>query len=120
VGPDLIAGTADDHPLVRGPDGVAGTDDDLTDHRIDLDKRSCYIAHGNLVGGIELPKGTTYLLRSAFRDGLRPILGEYCVGKGRVIASTLTLEFDGQHPSGTGPSVNLRNLFAYALTGPCH
>ena len=86
-----------------------------------MGRRICSIAHGNLVDGISLPRSTTYLMTSAFRErGARPILGEYCVGRGRVLATTLTLEFSGQRPAGPGPSNNLRNLFAYALTGPCH
>jgi hypothetical protein len=119
VGPDSIARTADDHPVVRGPDGVAGTDDDWTNRWIDL-ARGCYLAHGNLREGITVPKRTTFLMTARFADRLRPILGEYCVGRGRVIASTLTLEFSGQNPRGHRPSVILRNLYAYALTGGCH
>ena len=120
IGPDGLRRTADDHPLVRGPDGVAGTRDDLSIDRIDLTRHSCAIAHGNLVDGIDLPKSTTFLMSATFDGRARPVLGEYCVGRGRVLASTLTLEFSGQRPAGGGPSLILRNLFAYALTGSCH
>ena len=77
------------------------------------------IAHGNLVDGIDLPKSTTFLMRrpsTGRQAGPRRVLR----GAGTVLATTLTLEFSGQRPAGRGPSLNLRNLFAYALTGSCH
>jgi hypothetical protein len=121
-GDDDLRGTDDDHFLVVGPDGVPGTGDDLTDRNIDM-RRSCYVAHGTLVDGITLPRRTTWLETAAFRQlGERPITGEYCVGRGRVIATTVTMEFEGHRPFGSGPSIFLRNLYSYALGphGPCH
>jgi hypothetical protein len=122
MGDDGLLGTADDHPLVIGPDETAGTDDDLTERNIDM-ASSCYVAHGNLVDGITLPRGTTWLETATFRGvGERPITGEYCVGQGRVIATTVTMEYEGHRPAGKGPAIFLRNLYSYALGayGPCH
>lgn len=122
AGDDAVPGTADDHPLVLGPDGRADTGDDLTDRNIDM-RRSCWVAHGSLLDGITLPRRTTWLETATFRSlGERPITGEYCVGRGRVIATTVTMEFQGHRPYGSGPSIFLRNLYSYALSshGPCH
>jgi hypothetical protein len=123
IGPDGVLRTPDDHPLVLGPDGIAGTHDDLTNRNIDLSRNSCYVAHGSLRDGIALPSSTTFLMTAPFGRGPRSIVGEFCLGGGRVIADTVTKEFIGQRPFGREPSNFLRNLFAYAL-GPaqahCH
>ncbi|MEN8218884.1 MAG: hypothetical protein ABFS56_21415 [Pseudomonadota bacterium] len=114
LGPDGILGTSDDHPMVIGPDGIVGTADDLNDSNIDL-SYSCYIAHGNLVDGITLPPDTKVLMTARFGGVEKPILAEYCYGPGLVIVDTLTKEFSGQNPGGTGPSRFMTNLFDYAL-----
>jgi hypothetical protein len=46
----------------------------------------------------------------------QPILAEYCHNGGRVILDTLTKEFIGQTPFGSGASNFLLNLFAYSLS----
>jgi hypothetical protein len=124
LGPDGSLGTADDHPFVIGPDGVAGTPDDVTERSVDL-ARGCAIAHGSLVRGISLPRGTTFLLTAVFGHDrqARPILGTFCLGRGRVIVDTVTKEFMGQQPFGRGPSNFMLALFAWALrvaAEPCH
>ena len=42
-------------------------------------------------------------------------MAEYQHGAGRVIVTTITLEFAGHEPVGSGPSLLLTNLFSYAL-----
>jgi hypothetical protein len=115
-GPDGILGTADDHPIVKGPDGIAGTSDDLTDANIDLVEGFCNVAHGNLSSGITLPNNAKILMTAVFNAVPQPVLAEYCVGSGRVIVDTLTKEFYGQQPIGTGPSYFLTNLLSYAMS----
>ncbi len=44
-------------------------------------------------------------------------MAEYGHGAGRVIVTTITLEFEGHYPAGGGPTRLLINLFDYALTG---
>jgi len=96
------------------PDGAAGTDDDLNGRNIDL-AQSCYIAHGNLMDGNALPPTARYLMTARFPGGEQPIVGEFCLGSGLVIADTVTKEFGGQRPAGRGPSNFMRNLFSYAI-----
>ena len=103
LGPDLILGTADDHPIVQGSDGIPGTGDDLNNSNIDM-AFSYYVAHGNLVDGITLPPGATVLMTATFGGVQKPILAEYCHnGVGRIIVDTITKEFNAHHgPLGTG------------------
>ncbi|MCG8417824.1 MAG: sigma-70 family RNA polymerase sigma factor [Proteobacteria bacterium] len=90
-----------DHPFALGPDGEAGTDDDGNDSTIAWDVG--VFAHQGTLDGI-LPAQATVLIAGA--DD-KPVYAEYSLGKGRVIASTLTFEFgtdyniSGQH-SGFG------------------
>lgn len=77
-----------DHPLVRGPDGMAGTADDLTDTNIDL-SGTCSDNHGNLDG--LLPANALVLLRAG-TSGVATY-ATYRYGKGRVIVTSLTVEF---------------------------
>lgn len=122
TGADGLLGTADDHPIVKGPDGIAGTADDLTNTNIDM-AFSCYVAHGNLMDGITLPSApsaqTTALMTAEFDGVQKPIVAEYCHGRGRVILDTVTKEFEahqGPGGTGTGPTFFMRNLFTYALS----
>lgn len=119
LGSDGLLGTADDHPLVLGPDGLPGTADDLDNFNIDL-SLSCYVAHGNLQTGINLPADASILMTARFNGLPEPILAEYCLDSGLVILDTITKEFSGhQGPGGTGtvPTFFLTNLFDYALSG---
>lgn len=114
-GPDNVLGTADDHPAVKGPDGMAGTGDDWNNSNIDM-SFSCSVVHGNLEQGMTLPggPGSGVLITARFGGIERAVAAEYCFNGGRVIVDTFTKEFQGQNPGGTGPSVFMRNLFAYA------
>ena len=112
AGPDGVLGTDDDHRLVRGPDGLAGTVDDLTNANIDM---CCAVAHGHLEDGLGLPSNARVIETASFEDVSRPILAEYCLGSGRVIVDTVTKEFAGHQPEGSGPSYFLQSLLAYAL-----
>jgi hypothetical protein len=123
VGPDGVLHTPDDHPFVRGPDGEAGTADDLGNGKIDMAPGYCYVAHGTLVDGITLPERAEYLETATFHVGEvgeRPILGDYCLGEGRVIVDTVTKEFVGHKPVGIGPSFFLINLFSWAMSPAGH
>jgi hypothetical protein len=117
LGSDGLLGTADDHPLVRGPDGVAGTADDLNNTNIDM---CCFVAHGNVADGLALPASTIDLMTATFEGVQKPILAEYCLGYGRVIVDTITKEYSGHEPQGTGPSQFLLSLFSYALDPRAH
>jgi hypothetical protein len=112
-----LTAAAAGHPLVIGPDGIAGTADDLNNNNIDQPPGFCYAAHGNLTDGMTLPTDATLLMTATFGGQQKPVLAEYCVGAGRVIVGTLTNEWQGWQPAGTGPSFLLRNLFHYALSG---
>ncbi len=112
AGADGLLGTTDDHRLVRGPDGMAGTADDLTNTNIDA---CCYVAHGNLQDGIVLPPSAKTLMTARFATVAKPIVAEYCAGSGRVILDTVTKEFEGHQPEGSGPSYFLSALLGYAL-----
>jgi hypothetical protein len=104
----------DAHRIVRGPDRRRGTADDLNDSNIDMPD-SCSVAHGNLEQGITLPRNATRLLTATFDGTQKAILAEYRLGRGLVVLDTVTKEFVGQNPPGRGPSLFMRNLFAYAL-----
>jgi len=115
-GADGAAATDDDHPLLLGPDGVVGTRDDLNDSNVGLFE-GCYATHGNLMDGFDLPEHAQALIAADFGGVAAPVLAEYGHGAGRVIVTTITLEFEGQYPAGGGPTRLLVNLFDYALTG---
>jgi fibronectin type 3 domain-containing protein len=115
-GPDGIPMTADDHALMRGPDGITGTEDDLNDVNAGM-AYGCYVAHGNLIDGIGLPAHAHVLMAADFGGVATPVMAEYAHGAGRVIVTTVTLEYAGHRPAGVGPSRLLVNLFAYALGG---
>ncbi len=118
-GLDVTLGTGDDHAIVLGPDGLAGAFDDLDDSNIDM-ASNCFVAHGNLEDGITLPDEATVLMTARFGGVEKPILAEYCLGKGLVVLDTITKEFRSHRgPSGTGfgPTFFMRNLFGYALGG---
>lgn len=85
------------HPFVLGPDGVAGTGDDLTDTNIDNGGRFCSDNHGSLAG--ILPDGAEVLMVEGGGDQ-RPIYATYTYGSGRVVVTTLTIEF-GPHTQQT-------------------
>ena len=114
LGVDGVAGTADDHPLLRGPDRVAGTDDDVTGDNVGLES-GCYVAHGSLTDGMVMPAGARVLLAADFGGEAAPVMAEYGLGEGRVIVTTITLEYEGQYPAGTGPARVLTNLLDYAF-----
>lgn len=115
VGPDLLAGTADDHPFLKGPDNIPGTADDVTDTNSD---NCCYSSHGNLSQGITLPAGAKSLLFARFNSTPveQPILAEYCQGPGRVLVNTMTNGWPAWQPSGDGPAYAQTSLLAYALS----
>jgi hypothetical protein len=142
LGADGIAGTADDHRVVRGPDGIAGNADDLDDVKIDLSNGGsdqqdpdmtepsspigCSIAHGDLedhgdLGGIKLPGNARVLATATWGSEQRAVLAEYCHAGGRVVVNTLTLGYFDHKPR-EGTMVPLRmshiqkSLFAYALS----
>ncbi len=115
-GADGVAATDDDHPLLLGPDGVVGTRDDLNDSNVGLFE-GCYATHGNLMDGFDLPEHAQALIAADFGGVAAPVLAEYGHGAGRVIVTTITLEFEGHYPAGGGPTRLLVNLFDYALTG---
>jgi hypothetical protein len=71
------------HPVFLGPDGIAGTGDDLTPEI--LAEPLEFQTHGVL----NLPAGATQILLSP--SGL-PVLGEYGLGRGWVVATTFTME----------------------------
>lgn len=98
------------HPIVNGPFI-------LTDADITL-AFSCFVAHGNLVDGITLPTDATLLATATFGGVQKPVLAEYCFGRGRVIIETFTKEFSAWKPTPptTGPTFFLTNLFTYALS----
>ena len=75
----------------------------------------CYVAHGNLRDGIELPAIAKVLLFADFGGVATPVMAEYEHGAGRVIVTTITLEFAGHDPVGSGATHLLTNLFSYAL-----
>ncbi len=76
-----------EHPLLAGPDGESGTIDDINDDSIAWLGTS--FAHQGSLSGV-LPADATVLITG---EGDRPIYAEYRLGAGRVIASTLTLEY---------------------------
>ncbi len=109
IGPDNIIGTADDHAIVNA--SVSWDNDN-----IDM-QQSCWHSHGNLAQGITLPNESTTLMTASYQGIEQPILAEYCYnGTGRVILDTLTKEFSGHTPAGSGASNFLLNLFTYALS----
>lgn len=75
----------------------------------------CYVAHGNLRDGIELPAIAKVLLFADFGGVAAPVMAEYEHGAGRVIVTTITLEFAGHDLIGSGATHLLTNLFSYAL-----
>jgi hypothetical protein len=103
------------HPIAIGPDGRRGTADDLNNRSIDM-AESCYVAHGNLEDGMSIPAIATRLVGAVFNGLPRAILAEYCILGGRVILDTITKEYGGHRPVGTGPSRFMLNLFHYALS----
>ena len=117
-GEDGIPGTLDDHAIIMGPDGVPGTGDDLNDSNIGTEYPYCDVAVGNLIEGITLPGDATILMTATFDGVQKPILAEYKYGDGKIILDTLTKEYYGHKPVGTGPSYFLINLLHYALQLP--
>jgi Carboxypeptidase regulatory-like domain/Bacterial Ig-like domain (group 2) len=89
--------TLADHPFYRGPDGLLGTGDDLDDSNIDNGGRFCSDNHGSLAG--ILPEGAEILM---IEQGnlQRPTYATYAYGAGRVVVTTLTIEF-GPHSQQT-------------------
>ncbi|MBI4540748.1 MAG: carboxypeptidase regulatory-like domain-containing protein [Gemmatimonadetes bacterium] len=100
--------TVADHALIRGPDARLGTADDLNNNNIDNGGRFCYDNHGSLAG--ILPPGAEVLMTEQ-GGAMRPVYATYTFGAGRVIVTTLTLEF-GSHTLQT-----LVNHFYWAVNG---
>jgi hypothetical protein len=98
-----------DHALIRGPDATLGTADDLTNTNIDMAPGPCYDNHGSLAG--LLPDNSQVLITEQLGDH-RPVYATYPLGSGRVIVTTLTLEY-AYHPTQT-----LVNHFYWAINGP--
>jgi hypothetical protein len=96
-----------DHAFIRGPDAVLGTADDLTNDNIDISARSCYDNHGTLEG--LLPEGAQVLMREQVSG--RPVYATYSLGRGRVIVTTLTMEYGPQSTQ------TLVNHFYWAING---
>ncbi|MEX2154844.1 MAG: hypothetical protein WD825_15990 [Gemmatimonadaceae bacterium] len=96
------------HALVRGPDAALGTADDLTNTNIDNGGRFCSDNHGSLAG--VLPAGAEVLINEE-GGSQRPVYATYELGAGRVIVTTLTLEFPA-HTTQT-----LINHFYWAING---
>jgi len=115
-GADRLAGTDDDHPLLKGPDRIPATADDLTPFDVGL-HGGCYVAHGNLADGFTLPAGARVLMSANFGGLQKPVLAEYTLGDGRVIVTTLTMEYLERTGDSSGASRFLTNLFSYALGG---
>jgi hypothetical protein len=103
-----LTAAAADHALIRGPDATLGTGDDLNDTNIDNGGRFCSDNHGSLAG--LLPENATVLMKEQ-GDGQRPVYATYTLGTGRVIVTTLTLEFQA-HTLQT-----LVNHFYWAING---
>ncbi|MEM9489703.1 MAG: hypothetical protein AAGC55_11190, partial [Myxococcota bacterium] len=76
-----------DHPFVWGEDGTPETDDDSTDESIAW--LNFNFAHRGILDGV-LPPNAEVLLRGL--DGAA-IYAEYPYGEGRVIVTTLTIEY---------------------------
>lgn len=100
--------TVADHALIRGPDAQLGTADDLNNANIDNGGRFCYDNHGSLAG--ILPENAEILMVEQ-GGSQRPVYATYTLGLGRVIVTTLTLEF-GPHTLQT-----LVNHFYWAIYG---
>lgn len=95
-------------PFVNGPTIT------LTNNNISMVSNSRWSAHGNLVDGIKIPKRAEILMTAIFNGVHKPVLAYYYLGKGFVIVDTITKEFIGQNPLGTGPSNIITNLIYYA------
>jgi hypothetical protein len=108
---DLSLTTAT-HAFVRGPDATLGTADDLTNDKIDAGRRYSFCSdnHGSLAG--LLPQNAEVLMvEESEARGSRPIYATYILGAGRVIVTTLTLEFESHEPQ------TLINHFFWAING---
>ena len=97
-----------DHALIRGPDAALGTADDLDDENIDNGGRFCSDNHGALSGILPVDAEVLMIEQG---DGQRPVYATYTLGTGRVIVTTLTLEF-AAHSTQT-----LLNHFYWAING---
>lgn len=97
-----------DHAFIRGPDATLGTADDLTNTNIDNGGLFCEDNHGSLDG--LLPAGALVLITEE-GGAQRPAYATYPYGDGRVIVTTLTLEF-GAHSART-----LVNHLFWAING---
>ncbi len=85
-----------DHALIRGPDALLGTSDDLVNGSLSL-VGFCHDNHGALNG--KLPGNAQVLMQEA-GVGARPTYATYTLGAGRVIVTTLSIEYVN-HPDRT-------------------
>ncbi len=106
TGQTLLVG---DHAFVRGPDATLGTGDDLTDTNIDL-TQSCPDNSGSLAS--ILPLNAEVLVREE-GGSMRPTYATYDLDAGRVIVTSLTLEYG----SSTESLPTIINHFYWAING---
>jgi hypothetical protein len=102
-----------DNAFIRGPDATLGTADDLTDANIDTqpNTNSCFDNHGSLAG--ILPGNAEIYIQEEGGTN-RPIYATYELGAGRVIVTTITLEW----PAEIGAFLpTMRNHFYWAIYG---
>ena len=106
--------TVANHALIRGPDATLGSGDDaasaddLNNTKIDNGGRFCSDNHGSLAG---LLPANAEVLMTEEAGAQRPVYATYTLGAGRVIVTTLTIEF-GAHTTQT-----LINHFYWAING---
>lgn len=98
-----------DHALIRGPDATLGTGDDLTDTNIDL-TQSCDDNHGSLAS--ILPMNAEVLIQEE-GGSMRPTYATYGLDAGRVIVTSITLEYG----SSTESLPTIINHFYWAING---
>ncbi len=104
---------ASDNAFIRGPDATLGTADDLTDANIDTQPNTgtCEDNHGSLEG--ILPGNAEVYIEEQGGTN-RPIYATYELGAGRVIVTTITLEW----PAQIGAFLpTMRNHFYWAIYG---
>jgi fibronectin-binding autotransporter adhesin len=90
-----VAAGITDHALLRGPDALLATGDDFQPGSVvDLGgSGACHDNHGDLAG--VLPGNAVALLQET-GDNNAPVYATYTLGAGRVIVTTLTIEFQHQ------------------------
>ncbi len=103
--------TTSDHPLVFGPNEMAGGGDDLSNTNIDYAGQGCVETNGSVAG--ILPAGATTLITEQLTP-FRPVYATYPLDAGRVVVSTITLEYGAGLAT---PTPTLRNSYYWVLRG---